>query len=133
MAVRKRVYVAGPWQNEHHHEVARNEERGIKQAAELHFDGFAPFCPFLQRAYLRYEPNGDNGDRESEFLDTDLSHLAAADALLVLPNHENSNGTKKEIEFATDHDITVFYSYGALLDYAILNWGYEQSKLTFGG
>jgi hypothetical protein len=65
------------------------------------------------------------------FYEYSLVWLAVSDALLVLPNHENSNGTKMEIEFATERGIPIFYNYGDLIDYAQRCWGYDVRNLTF--
>lgn len=116
---RKRIYVAGAYSADNVMDVLQNMGRGIKASAHLFRKGFAPFCPWLDYHYVLDDPNADIA--LVDFYEYSLAWLAVSDALYILPNHENSNGTKNEIAFAEKRHIPVFYSYGTLLMHALKN------------
>lgn len=118
--MRKRIYIAGPitlhtpdGPNWH----ARYEEalRNVSQADEAMFAlmkaGFAPFNPKGEvKATYHEMPNGTNLE---DWMGTDLPWVEVSAAVLRLPGE--SKGADKEVDFALENRIPVFYSLLELL------------------
>ena len=110
----KRVYIAGPYSSDNILGGLENIRRGMRMAAKLLQRGIAVFCPWLDHQFFFQLREG-----EKISLDVIQAHsmewLKASHAVLVLRGHENSAGTKKEIETAVMAGIPVFFSYLDLL------------------
>ena len=112
---RPRVYVAGAMQADFHHDVHKNLARAIALSAELVAEGFAPFCPHLQAAYL-YAPAGDRITL-NDLMETDEAYLRTSDAVLLVPFSERSQGTRDELIVAEQLGVKVFRSIGKLIEW----------------
>ena len=103
----KRIYVAGPYSADNVLDVLRNIGRGQYVCAKLFFKGYAPFCPWHDKTYMT--------DRFYEiptvemFYNYSMAWLEVSDAVLVLPDSENSKGTQAEIKRASELSIPVHY------------------------
>jgi len=110
-----KIYVAGPYSDNNVVSVLHNIRKGIEMSYEVFSNGMAPFCPWLDYQYVLM-------DKESkltlqDFYDYSIAWLEVSDAMLVLPNYESSKGTLKEIEFAKEKNIPVFYNIKELLQW----------------
>lgn len=95
-----KVYIAGPYS---HGSVTANLRNAIETADKLSKEGFAPFIPHLNHMWevLYHKPY--------EFwMELDFEWLKVCDALLRIPGH--SPGADREIEFAKQNSIPVFYN-----------------------
>jgi len=110
---RSRIYVAGPYRSPNICEVLNNMRRGIHTCAALIANGYAAFCPWLDHHYGL----SNEGDilNTKDYQENSLAWLEVADALLVLPGWENSQGTTAEIKRATELEIPVFYTLSNLI------------------
>jgi hypothetical protein len=78
-------------------------------SVELLLEGFAPYCPSLDRQFFL-------SLREGEAISIDLikaysiAWLIAAEAVVLVPGWEKSEGTKKELEIAKALELPVFES-----------------------
>lgn len=105
--MRKRIYVAGKFTDDDILDIFENMRLGTKYCSWLFSQGYAPFCPWLDHAYILVGKR--NEYKVSEFYDYSLAWLAVSDEVKVLPNWEGSKGTKKEIEVAKELNIPVTF------------------------
>jgi hypothetical protein len=117
--MRKRIYIAGaisPTSKNRHPvlEYCGNVASFLATGTALYRRGFAPYIPALDMLIAIW---GWGNFKPEDFYETSLAYLAAADAMLVLPDYENSIGTKKELEYAKEHAIPIFYDVDDLIEY----------------
>lgn len=112
-----RVYVAGAYSAYNVIDVLKNIGKGQQKCARLFALGFAPFCPWHDKSFITDNPHG-KFDVEM-FYRYSLEWLKVSDCVLVLPGYEQSSGTLKEIEFAENHEIPVFYNEGDLIRFSL--------------
>lgn len=108
----KRVYIAGPYSANNVLGVLKNIGRGEKMAAKLFSLGFAPFCPWHDKSFVIDRPDDDF--TVEQFYKYSLAWLEVSDAVLVLPDYQESKGTLAEIERAQELRIPIYYSLEAL-------------------
>ena len=106
----KCVYVAGSYSADNVLQVFENMRKGIKMSSFLFQNGYAPFCPWLDYHFCLMKEDNDKLTVEM-FYEYSIAWLLKSDALLVLPDSEQSKGTVGEIELAQLYDIPVFYSF----------------------
>lgn len=95
----KFVYIAGPLSSAPMHNV----HAAVKTADALVDAGFHPYVPHLTVLWDMISPK----DYE-EWMKHDLAWIARCDALLRIPGE--SSGADREVKFALDMGIPVFYS-----------------------
>ena len=117
----KKVYVAGAMSADNIIRVLDNLHAGIDAGAELLALGFAPFVPHFD-AFFQLMRGGSYKVSMEAYKGFCMEWLLAADAVLVLPG-EKSEGVQAEIAEAYLHDIPVFESLNALL-----NWRDSANK-----
>ncbi|MFX0194515.1 MAG: DUF4406 domain-containing protein [Candidatus Hodarchaeota archaeon] len=103
----KRIYVAGAYSADNVLDVLKNIGKGQYVCGRLFHSGYAPFCPWHDRTYVI-----DFFNKEftvDMFYNFSMAWLEVSDAVLVLPDSKNSNGTKKEIERARELNIPVYF------------------------
>jgi len=100
----KLVYVAGPYRGETEWDVERNIREAEEVAADVWKSGAVAICPHKNTAHF----GGLVADQT--FLDGDIEILRRCDALIVTPNWEISAGAVKEVSFATEAMIPVFFN-----------------------
>ena len=108
-----RVYVAGPYSGTDIITCLKNIGKGEEMGAYLFALGYAPFVPFHDKDFVLRRPD-DEFDVE-EFYAYSLAWLEVSDCMLVLPGYESSRGTLKEIEFAKERGIPVYYDINEFL------------------
>ncbi|MEN6423660.1 MAG: DUF4406 domain-containing protein [Smithella sp.] len=109
----KRVYVAGSYSADNVLDVLRNIGRGEEACTKLFLLGFAPFCPWHDKDFILRRP--DETFTVTMFYDYSMSWLDVSEAILVLPNSENSKGTQKELDRARELGIPIFDNILALV------------------
>lgn len=105
----KRVYLAGSYSADNVISILDNIRKGIRAGTEVLLAGYAPFTPWLDYHYNLSLRDGEKLTVE-DFYRYSLSWLEVSEAVLVLPDSENSNGTRQEIEAAKKLGIPIFYS-----------------------
>ena len=104
----KRVYVAGSYSADNVLKVFENMRIGIRVSTEIFLAGFAPFVPWLDYHFSLMLREGEKVTLQM-FYNYSLAWLEVSDAVLVLPNSENSKGTQAEILHAALLEIPIFY------------------------
>jgi hypothetical protein len=103
----KYVYIASPYTKG---DVAVNVRRNIACGEALTFYGLIPFIPLLGHFWHIMFPH------DAEFwYELDLQWIHKCDALLRLPG--DSTGADKEVNYAKENNIPVFFSVEELLEY----------------
>ena len=108
-----KVYVAGSYDAGDVVSVLDNMRIGMRACTELLLENISPFCPWLD-FHFQLMLRDDEKLTKQNFLDYSMAWLEVSDAVLVLPNSENSGGTQKEIKRADELNIPVFYSKDSL-------------------
>lgn len=103
----KKVYIAGAISANNQFDFMDNARRGITGFKDALLAGYYPFCPHMDFVSLLVD--GRPVPLETLYAYS-MAWLEASDAVMVVPGWENSKGTKKEIERATELGIPVFYS-----------------------
>jgi len=104
----KRVYVAGAYSADNVMDIFKNIRKGMRMSTKVFLAGYAPFCPWLDYQYILMLREGEFLSLE-HFYEYGLAWLEVSDAVLVLPDSENSVGTQEEIAEAALHNIPVYY------------------------
>ena len=104
------VYNAGPISDASGAQCARNLEAGRMWGARLLDAGFAVYCPHCDTPIV-----GRSKLTLGEVYACSIELLRRCDAMFVIPNWRHSIGTHKEIEFCSEHNIPVFYTFQNLL------------------
>lgn len=100
MSKRLRVYVAGPYSQG---DVAVNVREAIYAGNHIAHRGHIPFIPHLTHFWHMIAPH------EYKFwLEQDMEWLKACDVVLRLPGE--SSGADKEVKYAQEHGMEVYYS-----------------------
>lgn len=104
----KRIYLASPYTTG---DVAVNVKVQLDAYNELLELGYAPFAPCMAHFNHMAHPQS-----YETWMKIDLEWLSVCDALLRLPGL--SPGADREIKYAEEHKIPVFYSFQALNEWA---------------
>ena len=107
----KLIYIAGPFRGANAWEVHQNCNRAEAMAFEVFELGAVALCPHNNTR------NFDGTFDEPFWLEATLELMRRCDAVLVLPDSENSKGTKGEIAEATKLGIPVFRSLAELREW----------------
>lgn len=110
--MKKRVYVAGKL-NAMAVDYLHNVHKMMDAAEAVRLAGYAPFIPaidLLMGIKFGYESYED-------YFQISQSWLAAADAVILVPGWETSEGTAREIELAESLGIPVFEDLDELKNY----------------
>jgi hypothetical protein len=99
----KMVYIAGPYQGVDEWQTHMNIENARRFGADVARLGANPFVPHANTAHYTFLGR-------QWWLDCDLQWLSCCDAMFVMPNYETSAGTLREIQYADQWRIPVFYS-----------------------
>jgi hypothetical protein len=100
----KRIYLAGAYSADNVLDILHNMRKGIRTAASLVKAGYAVYCPWLDYQLSFFEDIS-----VKQYYDYSMAWLEVADEVWVLPDWENSKGTKREIKRARELDIPVKY------------------------
>lgn len=96
------VYVAGPFRAENAWEIEQNIRRAEALALEVWKLGLAAVCPHANNRFYQGAASDD------VWLAGDLAILERCDALLLVPDWQDSEGTLEEIDHAREQGIPVF-------------------------
>ena len=99
----KRIYIAGRL-NDLAPQYIQNVHNMIKIADEIRRMGFAVFVPCL--GLLMGIVSGNY--KYEDYAENSISWLEVSDALFVLPDSENSQGTQQEIARAKELGLPIF-------------------------
>lgn len=99
-----RIYVAGSYSADNVIQVLNNIQVGTKKCVELLKKGYVPFCPWIDYQFQFY----DTSLTVEDYYRYSMGWLEVSDAVLVLPNSENSKGTQAEIKRAKELGIPVY-------------------------
>ena len=103
MRTNKLLYIAGPYSGD----TQENIKRAEMVSVNLIRQGFHVITPHKNTAgYEKYE---DGTLTYETWLKMDLDILSRCDAVYVMTGSEDSQGVKKEIEFARERGIQVIY------------------------
>jgi hypothetical protein len=105
----KRVYVAGSYSANSVIAVFDNIRNGIKASVSVLQLGYSPFCPWLDFQFALTEHI-----TLEQYYRYSMAWLEVSDAVLVLPDSEQSKGTQAEIERAKQLNIPIVYSFNEL-------------------
>lgn len=108
----KKVFISSPYTLG---DISANVRKQMDSFNELMDLGFAPFCPLLFHFQHIVHPR-----QYQDWLQIDLEYLSACDYLLRLPGE--SAGADREVEFAKEKGIPVFYSVEQLHVYTLNLW-----------
>lgn len=103
----KLVYIASPYTKG---DNFVNTQRQITTAIELlKHSGIVPFCPLLNSVFV----NMQHEFSYDKWLEVDFTYLSKCDYLLRLSGE--SSGADKEVAYAKEHGIPVFYDIDSLI------------------
>ena len=105
----KRIYVAGAYSAPNVISVLDNMRRGMRAGLEVLLAGYAPFVPWFDYHFQLQLRDGEELTLE-KYYNYSMAWLETSDAILVLPNWEESKGTQAEIKRAKELGIPVFFS-----------------------
>ena len=103
---RIRVYIAGAISAPNLIQGLTNIKRGIEAGHDLLKAGYAPFTPHLDFLFLLVR--GPEKIEVQDFYDYSLAWMEQAQAILVLPNSENSKGVQAELVRAQELNIPIY-------------------------
>jgi len=95
------IYIAGPYRGN----VDENISKARLIAIEVWESGNTALCPHLNTYHFEQDCNVD----DEVYLTRDLDILSRCDAILMIPSWKDSTGAKRELSFALDNNIPVYY------------------------
>lgn len=99
----KLIYVAGPYSANSHFHVKKHIDAAEDVAVELWRSGFSVICPHKNTAFL------DGGVSSEMIISGDLEQIKRCDAVVFICGYATSKGTLRELKFALDNNIPIFY------------------------
>jgi len=99
----KVIYVAGPFRGPHAWAIEQNVRRAEAVAYEVFAAGHVALCPHTNTRFF------DGALPDQVFIDGTLELMRRCDAVLVLPNWEQSMGTTGEILAAAEIPMPVIF------------------------
>lgn len=105
----KRIYVAGAYSADNVITVLDNMRKGMRKSVEVLLKGFSPFCPWIDYHFQLMLRDNENLSVKN-YYDYSMSWLEVSDAVLLLPNSENSKGTQEELKRAIELGIPIYNS-----------------------
>ncbi len=104
----KRIYLASPYSAPDRDDRKRNVDRAMRVGLDLLDAGYQPFVPILSHYWDEFASYFCNREVSYErWMEWALTWVAQCEAVLVLGI---SPGVEREIEFAHEHKIPVYYS-----------------------
>ncbi len=111
----KRIYIAGPFSGNNVIEILNNIRKGMRLATQVFLKGYSPFCPWLDFHFQLMLQEGETLSVD-DYYRYSIDWLEVSDAMLVMPNSENSKGVQMELMVAKELYIPVFYSIVELIN-----------------
>jgi len=105
------VYIAGPYRAAN----AWQREKNIRAAEEvaLKVAGLTTAIPLCPHTMFRFF---DGTFPDQHWIEMTLGLLGVCEAMIVLDGWEDSEGTKEEVEFATENGIHICFGFSEFLD-----------------
>ncbi|MEW5804688.1 MAG: DUF1937 family protein [bacterium] len=101
----KVAYIAGPYRASTPHGIVKNIRAAEAVSLKYWQQGFAVICPHKNTALL------DGVFSDTLWLEGGLTILSRCDTIIMMSGWENSEGARKEHEFALNHGIEIIYDY----------------------
>jgi len=98
------VYVAGPFRGASAWDIECNIRRAEVVALDVWRKGCACLCPHTNTRFFQ------GAAPDKVWLDGTLEMLSRCDAIIMIEKWENSSGSRAELLFAKDNNISVLYS-----------------------
>lgn len=114
------VYIAGPYRAGNAWEIQRNIMAAKEAALSVLQGGWVAICPHANTA------NMDGAAPDDVFLAAGLELLRRSDAVLVVNDWSESQGTRREILEANRYGIPVYFTFSELEDE--VNCGMVKSR-----
>lgn len=111
----KRVYIAGAYSADNILSALENMRKGMRAGLIVLKAGYAPFVPWFDY-HFSLMLRDDETLTVQEYYDYSMAWLEGSNAILVLPDWENSKGTVNEIAKAKELEIPIFYNMEDLKD-----------------
>ena len=124
---RTRIYVAGAYSADNVIGVLDNMRRGMRASTEVLLAGYAPFCPWIDY-HFSLMLQGKEELSVQDYYDYSMAWLYCSDAVLVLPNSENSKGTQKEIAVARELGIPIYGDIEMMKIYIPTTYGSAEAR-----
>jgi len=99
------LFIAGAYRSSDSSEIERNIRLAEQHSIELWNRGYKVFCPHLNTQHFEVKAEAE----EKEYRDFDIRMLQCCDAVFALPNWQDSEGAKAEIEEAKRLGKPIFY------------------------
>ena len=109
----KRVYIAGAYSADNVITILDNIREGIRAGTELFLKGYSPFVPWFDFHFQLMLRENEKLTVE-DYYRYSIDWLEVSDAVLILPNSENSKGTEVEIRRAEEIGIPVYNEISSL-------------------
>jgi nucleoside 2-deoxyribosyltransferase len=105
----QRVYIAGAMSSTHPLVFLENLRKGMRLSTEAILAGYSVFSPFID-FQLFFQLRDGESIPVSAIKESSLDWMEVADAVLLVPGWEESEGTKAELNLASELGIPVFDS-----------------------
>lgn len=122
------IYVSGPLTDPDHSRQTVNVEKALSWAAELVSKGFMPIVPHVTYYVDQVVKQAGYVIPYDWFLHWDRYQLLMCDAMLVIGD---SKGVRKEIEWASEFKLPIFYAMENLVRYfEKVNYAQKLQKVS---
>jgi hypothetical protein len=111
-----KIYVAGALSGTAL-QYLENMRRMMSISVQFWLMGMAPYCPCLDYQYFLMRPELEDRPGIDVFYKASLVWVDVSDAVLVLPNWENSRGTQEEMAQACKCNVPIFFKPSDLINY----------------
>lgn len=109
----KRIYIAGAYSADNVISVLDNMRDGMRLATKVFLLGYSPFVPWFD-FHFQLMLHDNEKLTINDYYGWSIDWLEVSDAMLLVPNWENSKGTIAEIEIAKKIGIPIFYDIDVL-------------------
>jgi hypothetical protein len=110
----KLIYTAGPYNDKRgEHYVLENIMRARQAALFIWRNGGVAICPHLNTYFF----DGAFGLHRDTWIKGDLEIIKRCDGIYMVENWENSEGSKQELDFATEHGLKAMFTYEQVIEF----------------
>ena len=107
------VYISGKYSGNTEAEISVNIANARSKSIEVWEAGFTALCPHTNTFHFEKDCKCNYAD----YIDGDLALLQRCDCMLLLENWQESDGVKREIDFAKINGIPIFNSITEIKNY----------------
>lgn len=104
-----RIYVAGRYSADNVISVLDNMRDGMRLATEVLLAGYSPFVPWFDHHFQLMLRDNEKLTVE-HYYNYCFPWLEVSQGVIVVPNSENSKGTREELRIASELNIPIFDS-----------------------